>query len=307
MTPLRKRMYEEMQLHRLSESTQRTYISAVKQLTIWAGKSPDEVTAEEMRTYFLYLINERELSDSSVNQALCGLKFFTEKVLRRKWEHYAIPFVRKEKKLPEVLSQEEVHKILAHVRKEQYRVCLSLLYSCGLRLKEGVHLKIENIDRERMMLHIRQSKGKKDRMVPLPEATLEILEKYWKTHGHPVWLFPGPAPASVAWATVAQPVHESNVQKAMKQAVRLSGINKNATPHTLRHSWATHLLEAGVNIRLIQRWLGHTSLSTTMRYTHLTRAAETTAGEVINRLMDPLGKKQSNDDEESDTGSNALW
>jgi len=306
MTLLRKRMLEEMQLHGLSESTQRTYIHVVKQLTIWAGKSPDQVTVEEMRTYFLYLINERKLSHSSVNQVLCGLKFFVEKVLKRKWEHYHIPFVRKERKLPVVLSQEEVLLLLAHVRKEQCRVCLSLLYSCGLRLREGIGLKLEDIDRSRMMLHIRQSKGKRDRLVPLPESTLAILQAYWKTHRHPVLLFPRTAPADMPQAMVTKPIHESNVQKALKHALRRSGISKNATPHTLRHSWATHLLEVGVNIRLIQKWLGHSQLSTTLKYTHLTRAAETVAGEAIHRLMEPLGNNQS-DEDERDSSTKPLW
>ena len=289
MSRLRNRMIEEMQLHQLGESTQKSYIHAVKQLTIWAGKSPDEVTIEEMRNYFLYLINERELSQSSVMQAICGLKFFAEKVLKQEWVHYGIPFVRKEKKLPVVLSREEVYLLLSHVQREPHRVCLSLLYACGLRLKEGVGLKVKDIDSRRMMIHIRQGKGKKDRYVPLPEATLEMLQSFWKSHRHPVLLFPGPLPAGAEWSAVMQPMHESTVQKAMKHAIRRSGIKKDATPHTLRHSWATHLLEAGVNIRLIQKWLGHNQLSTTMMYTHLTRAAETVAGEAINRLMAPLG------------------
>jgi len=155
------------------------------------------------------------------------------------------------------------------------------------------------------MLHIRQSKGKRDRLVPLPETTLDMLQAYWKTHRHPVLLFPGRAPADMPQAMVTKPVHESNLQKALKHAVRVSRIGKNATPHTFRHSWATHLLEAGVNIRLIQKWLGHSQLSTTLKYTHLTRAAETVAGEALNRLMEPLGKNQSND-EESDA-PNPLW
>lgn len=306
MSPLRKRMLEEMQLRQLSESTQKTYIHAVKQLTIWSGKSPDEVTEEEVRAYFLYLVNERKLSQSSVNQAICGLKFFTEKVLKKQWIHYGIPFVKKQRKLPVVLSQAEVHLLLSYVRKEQYRVCLSLLYSCGLRLKEGVSLKLANIDSSRMMVHVSQSKGRKDRLVPLPQVTRKMLQAFWQTHRHPVYLFPGPPQIGRPWSTSMHPLHESNVQKAMKQAVQLSGINKNATPHTLRHSWATHLLESGVNIRLIQKWLGHSQLSTTMRYTHLTRAAESVAGEAINRLMEPLGKSM-NTDGECDSPSSRLW
>lgn len=306
MNPLRKRMVEEMQMRRFSDRTQGTYVHWVKQLTIWSGKPPDLVTEEEMRDFFLYLTNERKLSRSSVNQALCGLKFFTEKVLRKEWKYYNIPYARKEKKLPVVLSQEEVWLVLSHVQRERYRVCLSLLYSCGLRLKEGVNLQVCDIDNGRMMVHVRNGKGAKDRYVPLPEATLFLLRDYWSSHRHPTLLFPGTPSAGRSWSKVRQPVDVSMVQRVMRQAVVASGIDKKATPHTLRHSWATHLLEAGVNLRLIQQWLGHKSLSTTANYMHLTRAAETVAGEMINRLMAPLAEDRD-DSEESKPSTNELW
>jgi site-specific recombinase XerD len=286
-------MIEEMQLRRLSERTQETYVYWVKQVTQWAGKPPDLVTEEEMRDFFLHLTNEKQLSRSSVNQALCSLKFFTEQVLGREWTHYNIPLARQEKKLPVVLSQEEVLLILAQVRRESHRACLSLLYACGLRLKEGVTMQVGDIDSGRMMVHVRHGKGAKDRYVPLAASTLTLLRTYWVTHRHPLWLFPARPAHGQRWADVTRPIHESCVQKAMRQAVITSGIRKKATPHTLRHSWATHLLEAGVNLRLIQQWLGHSSLSTTLKYTHLTQAAETVAGAAINRLMAPLAEKPS--------------
>ena len=299
MTALRQRMVEEMQLRRLSERTQRTYVDWVKQLTRWAGKSPDQVTEEEMRDFFLYLTNEKQLSRSSMNQAVCSLKFFTEQVLGREWAHYHIPFARKEKKLPVVLSQEEVHRVLAHVRREPQRTCLSLLYGCGLRLKEGVTMQVGDIDSSRMMVHVRHGKGAKDRYVPLAESVLTLLRTYWVTHRHPRWLFPAWPVRNQRWVDVTRPMNESPVQRAMRQAVLDSGLHKKATPHTLRHSWATHLLEAGVNLRLIQQWLGHSSLSTTLKYTHLTRAAETVAGEAIHLLMAPLAERPPADEDAS--------
>lgn len=306
MNPLRERMYEEMQLRRLAQRTQETYVYWVKELAVWAKKSPDEVTEEEMRAFFLHLTNERGLSRSSVNQAVCGLKFFSEQVLHREWHTYHIPFARKAKTLPVVLSQAEVHLVLSHVGQERYRVCLSLLYSCGLRLSEGISLQVRDIDSGRMMVHVRSSKGAKDRYVPLPESTLPLLRGYWKTHRHPVWLFPALPARGQSWSSVAQAQDESGVQKAMKKAVAASGINKPATPHTLRHSWATHLLEAGVNLRLIQQWLGHSSLTTTAQYTHLTRAAETVAGETINRLMASLGESPNGSEDHKTTPAD-LW
>lgn len=168
MKPLRQRMVEEMQLRRLAERTQQTYVHGVKELAVWTQKSADAVSEAEMRAFFLHLTNERQLSRSSVNQALCGLKFFTEQVLKREWKYYDIPFVRKEQKLPVVLSQAEVHLVLSHVRQERYRVCLSLLYACGLRLKEGVGLQVQDIDSGRMMVHVRSGQPRRWR------ATLSI-------------------------------------------------------------------------------------------------------------------------------------
>jgi site-specific recombinase XerD len=169
-----------------------------------------------------------------------------------------------------------------------HRVCLSTIYACGLRLGEGVGLTVAALDSHQMLVHVKGGKGAKDRYVPLPQATLTLLRQHWTTHRHPQLLFPGRPKAGQMWATVAKPLDESSVQKAMRHAVVASGLQKAATPHTLRHSWATHLLEAGINLRLIQQWLGHDSLATTARYTHLTRNAETVAGETINRLMAPL-------------------
>jgi site-specific recombinase XerD len=285
-------MVEEMQLRRLAESTQKTYLHAVKELSKWSRKSPDEVTSEEIRAHFLYLTNERKLSGSSIMQRICGLKFFYETVVKRDWTIYDITWPRREKKLPIILSREEVVEVLLHVRQEPgalwARVCLSTLYGCGLRLNEGLSLEVRDIDSSRMMIHVRGGKGAKDRYVPLPSQTLKLLRGYWTTHRHPTLLFPATPAAGQAWQTVTAPVHESNVQKTMKRAVEASGIGKRATCHTLRHSWATHLLESGVNIRLLQKWLGHSSLSTTSRYLHCTREAETVASEAIERLGELL-------------------
>lgn len=293
MSALRQRMIEEMQLKRFAERTQESYLEAVTKLVRYVGKAPDQISAEEMRHYFLYLTNEKQLARSSVMQAICGLKFFYEQVLKRDWTIYDIQWPRREKKLPVVLSVEEVHRVLTCVQQPAHRVCLSTIYSCGLRLGEGVPLTVKAIDSSRMVLHVRSGKGAKDRYVPLPQATLTLLRQHWTTHRHPKWLFPGAPKAGQTWATVEKPLDESSVQKAMRRAVEASGLQKEATIHTLRHSWATHLLEAGIHLRLIQQWLGHESLSTTAIYTHLTRNAETIAGETINRLMAPLNSSEN--------------
>ncbi len=288
MTPLRQRMLEDLQLRGLAAKTQEAYLRAVQQLAGHYHKSPDLITEEELRLYFLYLKNDKQVSRSGFTIALCGLKFFYERTLRREWSILDLPRRPREKTLPVVLSTAEVRQILACLQQLRYRVCLTTIYSCGLRLLEGVRLQVSDIDSGRRMLHIRHGKGDKDRYVPLPEGTLKLLRQYWSTHRHPVWLFPAPTRAGVPQSSATQPMDESGVQRAFKAALHDSGVQKNASVHTLRHSYATHLLEAGVNLRLIQAYLGHSSPKTTALYTHLTREADALATDAINRVMQPL-------------------
>lgn len=195
---------------------------------------------------------------------------------------------RREKKLPVVLSVAEVRRILGIIRRPRYRACSSTIYACGLRLREGVYLQVRDIDSDRMMVHVQHGKGAKDRYVPLPVPTLEMLRRYWRTHRHPEWLFPAPTKSGVPLSTAIKPMSVSGVQRAFKAALQESGIQKEASVHTLRHSYATHLLEAGVNLRVIQAYLGHSSPKTTAIYTHLTRKVEDLAVEAINRVMGDL-------------------
>ncbi len=283
MTQLRQRMLADMQLRGLAEKTQQSYANAVCQLANYYGKSPDQVTEEELRDYFLYLKNEKKASRSACTVALCGIKFFFEQTLQRQWKVFDLVRPPKSKKLPAVLSREEVRRVLGSVHRSHYRICLTTIYACGLRLQEALRLEVRDVDGDRELLHIRQPKGWRDRYVPLPQTTLTLLRQQWATHRHPTLLFPARTQQQAT-----QSMSASGVQRAFKAACADSGISKPATVHTLRHSWATHLLEAGVNLRLIQLWLGHKSLQTTAIYTHLTRNAETLAGEKINRLMADL-------------------
>ncbi len=285
MTPLRQRMLEDMQLRGLAPKTQEAYLRAVRQLAEYIGKPPDQIAEEELRGYFLYLKNEKKASRSACTIALCGIKFFFERTLQKQWHTFDLVRPPKEKKLPVVLCREEVWSILSQIKRFQYRVCLSTIYTCGLRLNEGLQLQVRDIDSTRYLLHIRHGKGHKDRYVPLPTATLTLLRQQWASHRHPLWLFPS---SHGHRRTTNKPICASGVQRAFKSAAHNSSVNKKVTVHTLRHSWATHLLEAGVNLRFIQLWLGHKSLQTTALYTHLTRPAETLATTTINRLMADL-------------------
>jgi len=285
MTKLRQRMIEDLQLRGLAPRTQIAYLRVVRKLAEYYGKPPDEVTEEELRDYFLYLKNERKLSRSTCTIALCGIKFFFERTLGRQWQLFEWVRPAKEKKLPVVLSLEEVRRLLGGVRLRYYRVCLNTIYACGLRVSEGVQLEVGHIDSERMVLHVRKGKGGKDRMVPMPERILAELRGNWRTHRHPRWLFPARTGHGAPAKRATKPISRTNVHRAFKAALLESGIAKQATVHTLRHSYATHLLEAGVNLRVIQSYLGHSSLRTTALYTHLTPTLENVAVAAIERIQ----------------------
>lgn len=282
MTALRQKMIEDMQLHGFAERTQEAYLLAVRQLARHYHKPPDQLQEEELRQYFLFLKNEKHAARATCTIALCGIKFFFERTLGREWKTFEFLRPPKEKKLPVVLSQAEVQAILARVHRRAYRVCLTLIYVCGLRLLEGVHLQVADIDGARKLLHLQQGKGNKDRYVPLPDACLQQLRRHWLTHRNPVWLFPSPVGEG------DQPMSASGVQRAFRTALKEAGIHKKATVHTLRHSYATHLLEAGVNLRIIQSYLGHASPSTTSIYTHLTSLTEAQTRDTIEKIVASL-------------------
>ena len=288
MTELRKRMIECLQLRGLSERTQEAYVRAVRQLAQHYHKSPNLISEQELRQYFLHLKNVKHYSRNTMTVAICGIRFFYEQTLNREWAIFGIVRPAPEKKLPVILSVAEVRQILSRIRLPRYQVCLSTIYSCGLRLQEGTHLQVADIDSARMMIHVRHGKGAKDRYVPLPPRTLTLLRQYWRTHRNPVLLFPAEGRDHSDLAKSVEPMSKSSVQDAFHAALKESSLNKRASVHTLRHSWATHLLEAGVNLRLIQEWLGHHSPATTSVYTHLTFKAEQLGTQAINQLMSDL-------------------
>lgn len=285
MTRLRERMLEDLRLRGLAPKTQEAYVGAVRQLAAHYHKPPDQVTEEELRQYFLFLTDDKQVSPSTLTIALTGIKFFYQRTLGRDWPTLDLVRPVREKKLPTVLSVEEVGLILSRVYSPRYRTCLGTLYACGLRLREGTHLQVGDIDSQRCLVHVRQGKGHKDRYVPLPAPCLKQLRVYWRSHRHPTWLFPRlhgyGLPADV-------PLSDSSVQKAFKAALQASGVPKPATVHTLRHSYATHLLEAGVNLRVIQAYLGHASPATTAIYTHLTHQSETQVVEAISPALEAI-------------------
>lgn len=286
-SPLRQRMIEDMRLRYLSEGTQDAYLRAVSELACYYDKSPDRITSEELRQFFLYLRDERQLSRSTITVKLCGIKFLFEHTLKREWVIYDHIRPQKARKQPIVLSPGEVLAILKQVKEPEYQACLNTIYACGLRISEGANLQVSQIDSARMQLHIQSSKGNKDRRVPLPEQSLLQLREFWLTHRHPRFLFPQRRSGQIV-LDASQAVSRRSIDAAFHAALKASPVRKAATVHTLRHSWATHLLEAGVHLRLVQAWLGHSSPRTTAQYTHITQQASHSAIEQINEMMAAL-------------------
>jgi integrase/recombinase XerD len=286
MTPLRQMMIEEMQLRSYAPSTIELYVHAVAQLARHYHRSPDTLEESEVRGYLLHLKIDKKIARGTFSIVLGGLRFFYLKALGREWKSLSVAKPRSEKKLPVVLSREEVWSILDAVRMKVYRACLTTIYACGLRLMEGVSLQIPNVDSARGVLHV-CGKRRKDREVPLPAATLQLLRDHWRTHRHPTLLFPATPRPGLQGSVAADcgPITRGSLQSAFHRAVQSSGLHKRAHVHTLRHSYATHLLEDGVNLRLIQEYLGHSSPRTTEVYTHLTREIRDAARDPINRLM----------------------
>ena len=269
--------------------TQQAYLACVRQLAEHFGKAPEAVTPEELRQYFLHLKIERHFARPSSTQALCALKLFWEQSLRRPWPA-EVQLVRAapEFKLPVVLSATEVRQLLAAVPALDHRVALTTIYSCGLRLGEALRLEVGDIDAERMLIHIRGGKGNRDRYVPLPERTLHLLRDCWKSHHHRHFLFPGQGQPGQPAASATEPMCRSTLQRAFRLAREASGIQKDCHVHTLRHSYATHLLEQGENLRQIQVNLGHRSPLATALYTHLTSLCKTQHQKRLDTFMNDL-------------------
>jgi site-specific recombinase XerD len=280
-------MKEAMQLQSLAPKTQETYLRAIRKLERFYDKSPARVTEEELCQYFLHRANVDKWSRSACAHALCAIKFLYLKTLKRRWTKAKLIKPKREKSLPLVLSTEEVRRVLTCIKPFRHYAILATIYSCGLRLSEALKLQIYDVQSKRGFVKIR-GKGARDRYVPLPPRTLEILRENWKRHRNPKWLFPAPGRSGrgESTATIAMPI--DTFQQVLKEAVWNAKVNPATHPHTFRHCYATHLLEQGVDIRVIQRLLGHTSLVTTMIYTHLTEPAMKPATKIINKLMEDI-------------------
>jgi site-specific recombinase XerD len=258
ITPLRQRMIDDMRIRNLADNTQSAYLQQVIAYAEYFHRSPDELDLEAIRVYQVYLTKTRRLSPSSISVATGALRFLYKVTLKRDWAIDEIPMPKRPFKLPVILSREEVMHFLASVDSLKHRTILMTAYAAGLRVSEVIHLKVADIDSQRMMLRVDQGKGRKDRYVMLSPRLLDELRAYWKAMRPALWLFPGDL--------IGQPITRCAVELACQKAHRASGISKPITPHSLRHAFATHLLESGTDVRTIQLLLGHRSLATTSRY-----------------------------------------
>jgi site-specific recombinase XerD len=279
LTPLRRRMIEDMKLRNFAPRTIQVYVERVATFAKHFGKSPKHLGAAEVRAYLLFLIQEKHASWSYYNQTVCALRFIYGVTLGNASILDGVVCPKQVKKLPVVLSPDEVVQFFQAITNLKHRAMLMTAYSAGFRVSEVAALRVADIDSQRMVIRIRQAKGRKDRYVMLSPRLLEVLREYWKAARPTGYLFPGRDPE--------RPIHPRTVNQACRDACQASGLSKRVTVHTLRHSFATHLLESGSNIRIIQVLLGHRSLRTTTVYTHVSAAALEATTSPLDRLEPP--------------------
>ncbi len=279
MTPLRRRMIDDMKLKNLSPRTIQAYVSRVGSFARHFGRSPQDLGRDEVRAYLLHLVQEEKVSWSVYNQTLAALRYLYEVTLARHDVLERIPCPKQPKRLPVVLSLDEVARMFSAIVTIKHRAILMTAYAAGLRLSEVTGLRIDDIDSKRMVIRVRQAKGRRDRYVMLSPRLLVLLREYWKVARPTQWLFPGDIPG--------RPITGKAVHKICVHAAQAADIGKHVTVHTLRHSFATHLLEAGTDIRTIQILLGHRKLETTAIYTHVSPTAVEATRSPLDRI-EPL-------------------
>lgn len=288
--PIYDRMAEDLQLTGKAQRTVHGYLRAVRQLADHYRKAPDQISEAELRRYFLYLRNQRQAAYGTLRVALSGIRFFYQTTCPRDWNVLSMLKLKNENTLPEVITRQQVRQIIQASTTQRMRVFFWTVYSMGLRLNEALHLQVGDIDSERKLVHVHRGKGAKDRYVPISQFTIDGLRRYWFTHHHPKFLFPADGrnhmlkPGTVS--TAKTPMSMTAAQTAIKKITRELNFGKKVSIHTLRHSFATHLLEAGVSLRIIQQYLGHSSLMTTIGYLHLTDTAQQDARGTIEKLFD---------------------
>ena len=272
MTPLRQQMLYDLRIRGRSENTQKAYALQIKQFAQHFGKSPEQLGPEEIRAYQIYLVEHKQASMSALTQFVAAARFLYTVTLKRDLKLTEIPYPKKPKRLPEVLSEQEAKRLIDAVRNRKHRAILTTLYATGLRVSEVCQLRVSDVDSSRMLVRVEQGKGAKDRYVPMCRTLLDELRAYWKQCRPTHYMFPGRR---------GRPIASRHIYRVCRDAGEAAGIRQVVHPHLLRHSFATHLLDRGANILQVQAILGHTCLKTTARYIHISQ-------ECLQRTINPL-------------------
>ena len=288
--PLYTRMAEDLHLGGMSERTHDGYLRAVRKLADFCQTSPDEIAEDQLRRFFLHMKNDLNYAYGTLRVAFSGIKFFYTRTCKRDWQTLRQMKLQNVKSLPEVITRCQVLQIVGAANTQRMAVYFWTVYSLGLRMQEGLNLQVGDVDSGRGMVHVHRGKGAKDRYIPLPTSTLDLLRQYWTTHRHRRLLFPADGrehklSSKKGRSTATTPMSPTAVQGAIKKITKQIDFGKKVSLHTLRHSYATHLLEAGLSLKAIQKYMGHSSLQTTMIYLHLTDTADVDSRRVIEQMF----------------------
>lgn len=280
-------MSQDLQLLGRAQRTHDGYLREIRKLACHFGVSPDRLGEQQIGDYLLHLINDKHFASGSLKVTYSAMKFFYGVTCPRDWDVLKKIKVPKQKTLPTVMTIGEVHRLIAATKRHHNAALLWTLYSLALRNEEGLNLEISDIDSERMTVHIHRGKGAKDRLLPLPHSTLQVMRNHWKQHRNTRLIFPANGRNRKSASQSAKPMNASTIQGCVKRAAIAAGIHKPVSPHTLRHSMATHLFEAGASLVWIQKFLGHSNLQTTLVYLHLTDDGNACGREKLNGIADP--------------------
>lgn len=279
------KLVEDLRLAGLAKRTVYGYVRAVRKLAEFHQKSPARISEKDVRAFLLHQIVDLEVASGTQSVILSGIKFFYRTTCPRKWKVLDQTKINYGSALPEVITQSQVFEMIDACRTFRMKCFIWITYTLGLRIGEAVNLQVGDIDSARMMVHIHRGKGAKDRYIPLAASTLSVFRASWSTHRNPTFLFPAEGRNHQDGSKSKTPMSISTVQGAIKQITKQLSFGKKVTPHTLRHSYATHLLEAGVSLKAIQKYMGHKSLQSTIIYLHLTDIAEADSRQIINQLF----------------------
>jgi site-specific recombinase XerD len=283
MTPLQKKMLGDLRIRGRSENTQKAYVLQIKKFAEHFGTPPDKLGLDEIRAYQVYLVEHKRASLSQLTQFVAATRFLYTVTLDREWTIGKVPYPKLPKRLPEILTEQDVNKLIASVSNKKHRAILTTLYAAGLRVSEACGLRVSDVDSQRMMLRVEQGKGAKDRYVPLARTLLNELRDYWRQYRPSRYMFPGRR---------GRPLTSRHVYRVCVDAGKAAGIRQSVNPHLLRHSFATHLLDRGANILQVQAILGHTSLQTTSNYIHLSQSQLRNMPNPLDLFVDPPAKDE---------------